>query len=103
MAAPSAQPNLGSLPQRPSQSSQARAPDNAHSAVPQMRGQYEDDEAEDGDGEVEDEDEDDYEQQEGTEEASEMLKEVTVKAGYLWKKGEKRKVSTGRVRSLFTH
>lgn len=50
----------------------------------------EQEDAEDGDGEDEEEDEDHmYE----AEEAREMLNEVTVKSGYLLKKGEKRKVS----------
>lgn len=44
----------------------------------------------DGDGDGDEEEDADYEEDE--EEAREMLNELTIKAGYLWKKGEKRKV-----------
>lgn len=45
-----------------------------------------------GDGEIDD---DDDEEESRERETNDMLAEVTVKSGYLWKKGEKRKVSGG--------
>lgn len=45
----------------------------------------------DGDGEAEDDEDDEFAYSAG--ETHEMVTEQTVKAGYLWKKGEKRKVS----------
>ena len=56
-----------------------------------ISGELEQEEGNDGDGEVDDEDDDADEHEQY--EAQDMLNEVTVKSGYLWKKGEKRKVS----------